>query len=131
MTPKAKHREAVMRRAYGHCELHTLVGPHACDGRIQAMHLIPVRVLKNEHFEQTRQADRLGTPAPLAGRLDEAIADGRNGIAGDERTHNLIDRCLLEVSRDRLPARLWDFIEEFGLEAVAERMWPSEQRRAA
>lgn len=80
MTPKQRHREAVMRQARGQCQGE---GPHA--GPLQAHHPIDVQRLRDAR--SARLIHGMGDDPLVRENLDDVVADGRNGAALCERHH--------------------------------------------
>lgn len=57
----------------------------------------------------------------LADELNDAIADPRNLVATCRPCHERIERAMLQLTVDQLPAQFWRFVAEYDLVAGVPR----------
>lgn len=62
--------------------------------------------------------------------VDEALNDPRNGVLVCRRHHDLLERGLVVLRRDELPARVFEFAREWELEGWLSRYFPYVGRAA-
>lgn len=86
-----------------------------CAGELDGHHLLRKNRLKQE------------LPAES---IAEALRDPRNGILVCRRHHEMLERGLVVLRRDELPARATDFAEDWNLAGWLDRYYPP-MRRAA
>ena len=107
MTAEQRFRAGVFARDSWRCLFHD---EGDCDGRLQAHHLIPRQTLK--------ALARRGIIEPA--KLDEAIADARNGIIVCESDHAL---KVPRLKRDDLPERVESFADDWGVAAELDSFY--------
>lgn len=120
MTAKQRHRQGVFTRGPVIC---ALAYRGRCSGQLQADHVIEVSEIRDawQHARYTGAA--LGFA-----RLDDLIADDRNGWLLCERHHNLKSRRLLQPwpRRRDLPRTVFQFARLFPeLGVLLDRRFPA------
>lgn len=78
---------------------------HRCDGRLQAMHVVPKQTLRRRNLGHLRY-------------------DPLNGIAGCERIHRRHDLKVELIPRALLPQRCIDWAATHNLSDALDRHWP-------
>jgi hypothetical protein len=99
-----------------------------CDGQVDGHHLIGKNRIKQELPSGTMgpylMVDR-DPPKEVPGRsLGEILNDGRNGVPACRRHHDLVERALVRIAREELPAEVFEFAAELGLGGWLERYYP-------
>lgn len=99
-----------------------------CDGRMDAHHLLAKQWLKREFPNGAWALYPVGDgawvePDEEGGDwhwpLGAILSDPRLGILACRRHHDLLERALLRIHREELPARTFDFAAELGPRAEA------------
>lgn len=99
----------------------------ACDGQIDGHHVVAKQHIKREHG---RAEFPLSVFLPgmrevtVWQSLDAMLADSRNGIAACRRHHELVERALVRLFRDELPAHVFEFAREVAMVPRLERDYP-------
>lgn len=117
------HRDQVFRRFYD--EDQDLVPCYfadtddvECGGRLQAAHIIAVKVLNRVYSQAVILEDTTGERRQvLDTNIDELRADDRNGVPACERHHNLHEGPVLHCDA---PAEFYEFVADHGLEHVID-----------
>lgn len=108
-----------------------------CDGGIDAHHLAPKRLLKREFphgvyigcmgecyalkddrpFEVPEAVrEVIGNPEGRVRSLADLLNDGRNGVLGCRRHHDMVESAEVKIRRGELPAEFVEFATELGLD---------------
>lgn len=127
-TPGERHRLGLSRRATMVCALTFLGG---CRGSCQADHILKQQWLEREKSRQEllRRNRLMRQPGAdvsdlklLDVDLDDLLADDRNAWWLCEHGHHAPkDRRTLTIQRAWLPAEFEEFVDELGIDNVAER----------
>jgi hypothetical protein len=81
---------------------------HICDGRLEAMHVVPKQTLRRRNLGELRW-------------------DALNGVAGCEAIHRRHDLKVELIPRALLPQRCIDWAVAHNLTDALDRHWPEEQ----